>query len=40
MRTALQREAYGAPMAYADHDLPAELTERHGRLFVALTLNK
>lgn len=40
MRTALQRRAYARPMAYADHDLPDELTERHGRLSVALTLNK
>lgn len=40
MRTALQRRALARPMAYADYDLPAELTERYGRMTVAVTVNK
>lgn len=39
MHTALQREAYAAPMAKPE-DLPARLTERHGRMTIGLTLNK
>lgn len=40
MRTALQRRALKRPMAYADGNLPPELTERHGRMTVAVTVNK